>query len=119
MIQKVNRPPYLELVGKSKEAKNDPGGSQGGGNCYEKLPNQGGHSEPQTDPEKTGVEQKSTPPGLSLVVQIEQSGMTEVIKDLMEQKAHEPPAPNRPGLATRYSADSSTAKGLLLNRKAE
>lgn len=97
----------------------DPGSSQGSGLSYA---GPGGSGEqPQKDQaqtkdnEKQTVEKKSH---LSLVASVEQPGMTEVVKDLMEQKQLETPTP-QPGLSNRYSNDASPVKGLLLNRKAE
>ena len=85
---------------------NGPGGSEA----------QPQKDEPQAkDNEKQTSEKKSH---LSLVISVEQPGMTEVVKDLMEQKQLETPTP-QPGLSSRYSNDASPVKGLLLNRKAE
>ena len=120
MIQKVNRPAYLSLINGAKQAESDPGSSQGSGMAYNGPPQQ-----TQNQPQ----EQKSTPdqnpsdsdpptPHLS-VVSNEKMGMTEVVKDLLEQKKNAEPAPQNSGLTTRYSAGAGTVKGMLLNRKAE
>lgn len=114
MINKVNRPNALRLVCQSKAPENDPGGSQGSGLAYDGS--QGfAQSEKKDDAKETP---KSEAPTLSIVVSVEQLGMTEVVKDLLEHKMDAPPA-NAGLTTTRYSNDSSPAKGLLLNRKAE
>ena len=115
MITKVNRPPLLSLVPKSKAMENDPGSSQGSGMAYSGSQNE--PSDAQKKSEEPAPEDGSSP-ALSVVTPLEQMGMTEVVKDLFEHKTELPPA--NPGLTThRYLNDSSVAKGLLLNRKAE
>lgn len=114
MIHKVNRPPALSLISTSKRAENDPGGSQGSGLFYDGPPQQ---QSPEEKPEQNSepvVEEKRVK--LAVVMSVEQPGMTEVVKDFLEQK-HETPAVNQAGLTTKYSNDSATAKGLLLNKK--
>jgi hypothetical protein len=54
---------------------------------------------------------------LAIVVSAEQIGMTEVVKDFLEQKNRE--THNSPGLSVRYTFDAQPAKGLLLNKKVE
>ncbi len=115
MITKVNRPASLSLVPQSKAAQNDPGGSQGSGVFYE-GPAQG---QAQQDKKEASKDEKDDEqPSLSVVVSVEQVGMTEVVKDLLEKRADVPPA-NAGLTTTRYANDPTVAKGLLLNRKAE
>ena len=110
MIHKVNRPSFLNM---------DPGSSQGSGVSYDGPGESGAQPQKQDSPAKdNGNEPKTQNPHLSLVVSVEQAGMTEVVKDLLEQKQLETPVV-QPGLSIRYSADASPVKGLLLNRKAE
>ena len=93
----------------------DSGSSQGSGVSYDGPPAEAPQSQKNETQEKPD-EPKKTP--LSLVASVEQAGMTEVVKDLLEQKNNEPQA-QQPGLSIRYSNDPSPVKGLLLNRKAE
>jgi hypothetical protein len=118
LINKVNRP-TLSLVPKPKATENDPGSSQGSGLLYDGGgPN---HPEPKRDQAPDRDQKEDEPkegPELAVVASVEQAGMTEVIKDLLEKKKDSAPA--SAGLTThRYSSDSGVAKGLLLNRKAE
>ena len=72
---------------------------------------------PKETPEETT--KSGSPSHLKLVVASEQLGLTNVMMDFKEkQKKQESPAPSA-GLTTRYNNDSSPAKGVLLNRKAE
>ncbi len=110
MIHKVNRPSFLNT---------DLGSSQGSGVFYDGPPKeepQSQKNDAQEKPEDQAPASKKS--HLSMVVSVEQAGMTEVVKDLLEQKQTEAPV-QQPGLSTRYSADASPVKGLLLNRKAE
>jgi len=68
-------------------------------------------------PEKKEDEEKKSKAELRVVTEMEKAGMTEVIKDFYEHKNGEEPA-QTPGLSTRYQADTSPTKGLLLNKKA-
>ena len=110
MIQKVNRPTFLKMGS---------GSHQGSGMAYDGPP-QDEPREPKKEPISETEDFDSTvkKPHLSLVVAVEQAGMTEVVKDLMESLRNEP-QPAQPGLSIRYSNDASPVKGLLLNRKAE
>jgi hypothetical protein len=116
LIHKVNRPAYLSLVTASKASENDPGSSQGSGLFYDGPPQS--ESPPQKSPESEEKPESEKPVSLSVVASVEQVGMTEVVKDFYEHK-HDQPTVNRLGLTTKYAADSSPAKGLLLNKKAE
>ncbi len=114
LIHKVNRPSYLSVVPQPKKMENDPGSSQGSGNLYE------GSSHPDSEkqkPSQAPPETETATPELEVVVNVEQMGMTEVVTDFLEQKKGE--AHVNPGLSVRYTTDSQTAKGLLLNKKAE
>lgn len=73
-----------------------------------------------SDPEAAKTEPTENAPETRLPTasEVDQLGMTEVVKDLLEHKADTPPA-NAGLTTTRYSNDSSPAKGLLLNKKAE
>ena len=115
MIHKVNRPSYLSVVPQPKKMENDPGSSQGSGNFYEGAP--GSDSENQKKTKTAPAEPETSTPELAVVVNVEQMGMTEVMTDFLEQKKSETHV--NPGLSVRYTADSQTAKGLLLNKKAE
>ena len=92
--------------------ENDPGASSGSGLAYEHPP------EHQKE-EKNEDEQDSKNPKLAIVSELEKAGMTEVVKDFYEHRNGETPAPQSPGLSTRYQTDGSRTKGLLLNKKAE
>ena len=115
MIHKVNRPPALSLISSSKRPENDPGGSQGSGLFYDGPPQK------DSPPEKSEPEAESNPREkrvqLSVVSSVEQTGMTEVVKDFYEHKT-ETHSINQAGLTTKYNADSAPAKGMLLNKKA-
>jgi hypothetical protein len=121
LIHKVNRPSHLTLIS-SKRTENDPGSSQGSGLFYDG----GGQNSPHSDQKDHSPPTAEVPtpssekPTLHTVSEIEQTGMTDVVKDLLElRKGNEPSEHNRPGLAVKYTSDASPAKGLLLNRKAE
>jgi hypothetical protein len=53
---------------------------------------------------------------LRVVSPVEQSGMTEVLREFHENKKEREPST---GLTTRYHPSAGNTKGLLLNRKAE
>jgi hypothetical protein len=53
---------------------------------------------------------------LRVVVPVEKSGMTEVVREFHENKKDREPSA---GLSVRYQPASGSTKGLLLNRKAE
>ena len=115
MIHKVNRPAYLKLVESPKKTNTDPGSGSGGGNAYE----QSGHAPPQSPQiqdhpsgDDSSIAQKSAE-----VFAAEQIGMTEVVKDFLEQKKIETHA--SPDLSVKYTLDAQPAKGLLLNKKVE
>ena len=92
--------------------ENDPGSSQGSGVAYEGPSGGTGDSELEREPEA----ESSPRPGLRVVVPVEQSGMTEVVREFHEnKKERDPPT----GLSTRYHPSAGNTKGLLLNRKAE
>ena len=94
-------------VKSAKEAENDPGSSTGSGLAYERPP----------EKEKKDDEPESSRPGLRIVTELEKAGMTEVVKEFLENKPEEsPPSIN---LTSRYQVDTSKTKGLLLNKKAE
>jgi hypothetical protein len=118
LIHKVIRPLQLVSVGAAKSPENDPGSSQGSGVAYEGPPqgNQGGsNGHPEADdPRNQGKE--SSPPNLSIVVAVEQIGMTDVVREFHENKKESEP---RAGLTSRYMEVSGNAKGLLLNKKVE
>jgi hypothetical protein len=120
LINKVNRPTHLTLVKGSKASDHDLGGSSGSGVAYEK------HADQKPHPEKNAQDLKKSEDGNDTEHSgaphfVEQIGMTEVVRDLLEQ-AHatqEKATGNRAGLTTKYASDGGTAKGLLLNKKAE
>lgn len=117
MIQKVNRPTFLKLLGQSKAAENDPGSSQGSGMAYERPGEAGSSPQKEDSPQTLSGEdlesfKKSQP---ASGAEIEQAGMTDVIRELFESRKE---TPANAGLTTtRYSSEASTAKGLLLNKK--
>ena len=90
--------------------EHDPGASSGSGMAYDRPPE-------RNQEQDTGSEEDQKKPKLSVVSELEKSGMTEVVKDFYEQKTSE--QSNPAGLATRYLTDTSRTKGLLLNKKAE
>jgi hypothetical protein len=90
--------------------EHDPGASSGSGMAYDRPPEKHQGTDSEEDP-------GSNKPKLSIVSELEKSGMTEVVKDFYELKTPEPTS--SPGLATRYLTDTSRTKGLLLNKKAE
>lgn len=110
MIQKVNSPAHLFLVGSAKSAENDPGGSSGSGLAYERPQDQ--------HPQHSSDSDHETPPSSPPTSELDKAGMTSVVIDLLENKDHQPPSP-APGLSTKYLVDQSKTKGLLLNKKAE
>ena len=115
MIHKVNRP-LLTLVPRTKHLENDPGGSQGSGLFYDGPPQK--DSQPQNNDGAEEDAESAPKTRLSIVSSVEKIGMTEVIKNLLENKMDAPPA--NAGLTTsRYAHDSANPKGLLLNKKAE
>ncbi len=107
MINKVNNVIDLIQVKSAKEAENDPGSSTGSGLSYERPP----------EKEKKDDDPEPSRPGLRIVTELEKAGMTEVVKEFLENKPNEiPPSTN---LTSRYQVDTSQTKGLLLNKKAE
>jgi hypothetical protein len=115
LIHKVNRPAYLKLVESPKKTNTDPGSGSGGGNAYEQsgnAPSQSPQKPDHSSGEDLTIAQKSAD-----VLAAEQIGMTEVVKDFLEQKKTETHA--RPGLSIKYTLDAQPAKGLLLNKKVE
>ncbi len=112
MINKVNAPPKLTLVKASKSMEHDPGASSGSGLGYER---------PQERQKEENQEDDKDPkaPKIAVVSELEKAGMTEVVKDFYEHRNGETAPPASPGLSTRYQADASRTKGLLLNKKAE
>jgi hypothetical protein len=112
LINKVNAPPKLTLIRASKSMEHDPGASSGSGLGYERP-------REQNQEENQEEEKDSKGPKLAIVSELEKAGMTEVVKDFYEHRNNETPAPQSPGLSTRYQADVSRTKGLLLNKKAE
>ena len=112
MISKVNRPASLKLVPQAKAMENDPGSSQGSGMAYDGPPQGGSGNGSKSDPAE---KKENDSPPLSVVTSVEQIGMTEVVKDLLENKAESPPV-NAGLTTTRYSSSSSVAKASLLNR---
>ncbi len=129
MINNVNRPPKLILLQASKQAENDPGSSQGSGMAYDGPPqkDQKKEAEPELKPQanttSSAPSADESTPSLRVVTSVEQTGMTSVVMDLLEKRKQYDTSHSTPGLSTRlasmYSADSSPAKGVLLNRKAE
>ncbi len=91
--------------------ENDPGASSGSGMAYERPPE-------HPKDENPSDESNQKKPKLSVVSELEKSGMTEVVVGFYEHKNPET-APTSPGLSSRYHTDHSPAKGLLLNKKAE
>ena len=121
MIHKVNRPSHLTLI-TSKRTENDPGSSQGSGLFYDGESQNQQNPDPKPQPPELpkDAEGGSEKPALKTVSEIEQPGMTDVVKDLLElRKNSESPEHHRPGLTTKYTNDASPVKGILLNRKAE
>ena len=112
MINKVNAIPKLTLINATKSMEHDPGASSGSGLAYERPSEQ----QNQDDEEEKKPTKKRK---LYIVSELEKAGMTEVVKDFYEHKNTEQPAPQSLGLTTRYQADTSRTKGLLLNKKAE
>ena len=121
MINKVNKPPVLSLIQGSKAPNHDPGSSQGGALSYDGNPNSESEAPLNDAASKDPLrdsEGKTTPRSQLSTVSVEQVGMTEVVTDLLEHKK-ENAAPPAAGLTTRYSSESGTIKGMLLNKKAE
>ena len=88
MIQKVNRPAFLSLVATAKQTENDPGSSQGSGLFYDGPPPEQQQAEKQSSPETVPDEETTaTKPKLSVVAH-EKMGMSDVIKDLLDQQGH-------------------------------
>lgn len=111
MIPKVNSSPMLRVVSEPRSAENDPGSSQGSGVAYE-----GTSGGPTQDGEPGSENPSRESPSLQVVTVVEQSGMTDVVREFHEnKKERDPPS----GLTTRYHPSAGTTKGLLLNRKAE
>jgi hypothetical protein len=117
LIHKVNRPAYLSLIPGAKKSDNDPGASQGGGNAYEQMAGGGSETSKNSSNADPSGESSANETKLAIVVSAEQIGMTEVVKDFLEQKNRE--THNSPGLSVRYTFDAQPAKGLLLNKKVE
>ena len=117
MIPKVNRPPQLSLVSATKTSDFDPGSSQGGGNLYEKHEKPTPQNAPQPQKEKPTLELVEDLEARQQITQSEQIGLSEVVLEF--RRAHKSEVPQNPGLSIRYQSDSQSAKGLLLNRKAE
>ena len=120
MIHKVNRPEFRLLVNSTKSAENDPGSSQGSGVSYERLPDSS--KDQNSNSQNPGEERKpelvihqgeSQPNAREASEQIEFGNL------VLEYQGSKKDAPVRPGLTTRYLKESSEAKGLLLNKKAE
>ncbi len=114
MIPKVNSTPLLRIVPEPRSAENDPGSSQGGALAYDGPP-----ADPKGPTEEGPIEAGSEPAPstvLRVVVPVEKSGMTEVVREFHENKKDREPSA---GLSTRYQPASGSTKGLLLNRKAE
>ncbi len=104
----------LRVVPEPRSTENDPGSSQGSGVAYD-APSEGSRdSSPDSEPQAQSESEPRS--GLRVVVPVEQSGMTEVVREFHEnKKEREPPT----GLTTRYHPSAGNTKGLLLNRKAE
>ena len=122
MIHKVNRPSFLSLVQAPSQTENDPGSSQGSGLLYDGPASPESPTQKDADAENAAAsdassKEKNSRP-LAVVSNVEQPGMTEMIKNFYEHK-EEHPTVNRVGLTTKYSTEGSPAKGLLLNKKAE
>ena len=109
MIPKVNNSPVLKLVPEARSMENDPGSSQGSGVAYEGPPDGGNPKDPSEEAPREQV-------ALRVVGELEKAGMTGVVLEFHEQKKESEP---HAGLSVRYQAPSGSAKGLLLNRKAE
>lgn len=94
--------------------ENDPGSSQGSGVAYEAP--QSGTGDGAPEPEAESATAPEGKPGLRVVVPVEPTGMTDVVREFHEnKKEREPPT----GLTTRYHPSAGNTKGLLLNRKVE
>jgi hypothetical protein len=120
LIQKVNRPAFLQLIRASKQAENDPGSSQGGALGYEGPPQNPSddHSAKKENANDINDPQDSSAPSPLSVVHTEKAGMTAVVTDLLQEKQlNDSSTGSRAGLTTRYSGDGAPAKGLLLNKK--
>jgi hypothetical protein len=114
LIPKVNSTPLLRVVPEPRSMENDPGSSQGSGVADEGPP--GRTEDTESECKSDAPAETEAKPGLRVVVPVEQSGMTEVVREFHENKKDREPSA---GLTTRYQPSAGNTKGLLLNRKVE
>ena len=127
MINRINKAPVLKLVALApKQSENDPGSSQGNGMFYD--------GPPQKEQQSSTPEENQQPPVVASMPQ-EESAAEPHLKAVQEQSTQKPKLKSlnsvyefffsrkkeRPaaGLTTQYSDDHASAKGMLLNKKAE
>lgn len=117
----------LQPVAATDGARNDPGSSQDGGLAYERLdpPSHEEENSEQTLSEAAEAKTvESKKPNLRLIKN-EPMGMAAVVTDLLNKlsKSKRPKGESsteeKVGLTIKYSNDGSSAKGMLLNKKAE
>jgi hypothetical protein len=125
LIHKVNSPPVLKLVTNPAQSTNTDSGSGSGSGLGYEAPQHKQQDEPQKNPHsQLQSNDHSKPKDLSLdqeknkdshsLLRANQVGLTKIFEFFKSKVTG-----NKDDLASRYQNESNTARGILLNKKAE